>query len=130
MSTGKVTSGSQRQGVPKVACLLTAFRRPENLKPQLDAVFSQSIKPAEVALWHNFHEGVEFDNVLMSAIHMSGLQIVTGVFGPDSCSATNSSPNMSAYSTTIPYLGRDGWKTAFKQSKRMRAFSARSASFS
>src|SRR6185295_12018554 len=48
-------------GNGKVACLVTAYRRPNNLARQLRAVEQQTVRPSEIAIWRNFHLDHDFD---------------------------------------------------------------------
>lgn len=45
--------------MPSITAILTAYRRPDNMKLIVDAVRSQSKSPSEVWLWHNYHEDSE-----------------------------------------------------------------------
>lgn len=41
--------------------ILNCYRRPMYLQEQFNAVKNQSIKPAEIWIWHNQHEDLKFD---------------------------------------------------------------------
>ena len=45
---------------------MTAYRRPQNLAIQLEALEKQSIKPAEIAIWHNHHAEHPFDSATLN----------------------------------------------------------------
>jgi len=38
---------------PSISVILTAWNRPQYLEEQVDAVFSQTVKPHEIVLWYN-----------------------------------------------------------------------------
>jgi hypothetical protein len=42
-----------------VAVLLTSWRRPQNLRRQLEAVAAQTVSPREIAIWHNGPEAFD-----------------------------------------------------------------------
>ena len=55
-------------GIARVACLLTAFRRPQNLNLQIDAVRAQTVKPSEIAVWQNFHPEHQFEQAALDRV--------------------------------------------------------------
>lgn len=51
-----------------VSVLLTAYRRPEYLTEQIDAVRAQSVAPSEIVVWHNRHLDHEFPEHLFQGL--------------------------------------------------------------
>jgi len=50
----EVTKHESKEG--DITVILNCYRRPYNLKMQVDAIRAQSIKPAQIWLWINYHE--------------------------------------------------------------------------
>ena len=50
----EVRKAASRQG--DITVILNCYRRPYNLKMQVDALRSQTVKPAQIWLWINYHE--------------------------------------------------------------------------
>ncbi len=48
------TTNDSKEG--DITVILNCYRRPYNLKMQVDAIRSQSVKPAQIWLWINYHE--------------------------------------------------------------------------
>ena len=51
---------------PEITVILNCYRRPENLKEQIDSLRSQTINPKEIWLWINHHEdneGFDFNSL-------------------------------------------------------------------
>lgn len=53
---------------PKVACLMAAYRRPQHLRAQWEALKAQSIRVDEIALWLNYHPDAQFEEDLLREI--------------------------------------------------------------
>ena len=54
-----------------ITVILNCFRRPEYLKEQIEAIRSQSVKPAEIWLWVNHHpdnEDFDFEKLPVSLL--------------------------------------------------------------
>jgi hypothetical protein len=48
--------------------MLTSFRRPHTLAQQLEAVQSQTVKPAHIVIWHNQSDGIKVDEEKMRSV--------------------------------------------------------------
>ena len=55
----KLFSSIKQQQEGNITVILNCYRRPYNLKMQVDAIRAQSIKPVEIWLWINHHEDNE-----------------------------------------------------------------------
>lgn len=65
----------------KITCLLTAYRRPQNLRRQFEAINAQSVKPEEIVLWHNHHpESIIDETMLKSVKHITSQNTNWGVW--------------------------------------------------
>lgn len=46
-----------------ITVVLNGYRRPQNLKKQVDAVLTQTVKPVDIFYWQNSTPGVDYDNI-------------------------------------------------------------------
>lgn len=60
----EVTKRESKEG--DITVILNCYRRPYNLKMQVDAIRAQSIKPTQIWLWINYHEdNKDFDPTIL-----------------------------------------------------------------
>lgn len=51
-----------------ISCILTLYKRPQNIKRQLAALKAQSIQPSNIYVWQNSAPGVTLDSSVLSQV--------------------------------------------------------------